>query len=319
MREATEVAADTTAAPVETSAPVEAEAVEAAESPVAADSASDSIESDEDASPSVFDWNGEVDGLNEAEWFSGLDENLQSAILKGLEAKYQNWQRGYTKAFGDNAERRKSLDSREQEIRDQEIRVQRWLHGDVDPLSEKQKEIDTLKESLATTVEQLKEEHAAALEAAKGADKDEFDKAVKELAETREQLNTILSEKAAAEEADLERRTDEFEAWLRDNEPDLMENDEAFFNLCLLLTGGAPLDQAVRMIRGAFPLQVPEPEVAPEPEPEPEPVPQSVSLMNMGTGQGASTAKSETRSARDVMDAMRRAAMSAEGGIFGGG
>jgi len=303
-------AADTTAAPVETSAPAEPAPAESAPAePAAEDSSSD-------AAPSVFDWNGEVDGLGEAEWFSSLDDNLRETILAGLETKYQNWQRGYTKAFGENAARRKDLDTRATEIRDQEIRVQRWLHGDIDPLNEKQKEIDDLKESLTTTVEQLKEEHAAAVEAAKGADQDEFDKATKELAETRGQLNTILAEKAAAEAESLEQRTDEFEAWLGENAPDVMNNHEAFFNLCLLCTGGAPLDQAVAMVRAAFPPPAAEPE--PVAAPKPEPIPESVSLMNMGTGQSAGTSKTTNESARDVLDRMRRVAQISEGGLFGG-
>lgn len=308
-------AADTNAAPAEAAAPAESAAP--AEVSASVETSTEAVETE--TAPSVLDWNGEVDGLGEAEWFSGLDDSLRETILKGVETKYQNWQRGYSKAFEDNATRRKDLDSRAKEVRDQEIRVQRWLHGDVDPLNEKQKEIDELKTTLDSTVAKLQEEHAATLEAAKGADKDEYEKAVKELSETREKLDTILTEKAAAEKADLEQRTDEFEAWLAENAPDIMDNQEAFFNLCLLCTGGAQLEQAVKMVRGAFPLPPPvEASPEPTPEPKPEPIPQSVSLMNMGTGQSAGTTKTTNESARDVIDRMRRAAQISEGGLFGG-
>ena len=311
-------AADTTAAPTTadtTAAPVESVDTSPDTSP---DTSSDTSSDTDSDAPSVFDWNGEVDGLGEAEWFSSLDDSLRETVLKGLETKYQNWQRGYTKAFGENATRRKDLDSRENEIREQEVRVQRWLHGDIDPLTEKQKEIDDQIESLAKTIQQLMEEHAAAVEAAKGADQVEYDKAVKELSETRQQLDTILTEKAATEKAELEQRTDEFENWVRVNEPDIMDNHEAFLNLCVLLTGGAKLDQAIAMVRGAFPRPSVEAVPEPEPVPQPEPVPESVSLMNMGTGQSAGTTKTTNESARDVIDRMRRAAQISEGGLFGG-
>jgi hypothetical protein len=307
--EAVEAVAEPAAAPVESAEPASVESSESVESAEPAEPAEPA-----ESSSSVFDWNGEVDGLKEAEWFSSLDDSLRETVLKGLETKYQNWQRGYSKAFEENATRRKDLDARSESVRQHEIRVQRWMHGDIDPLLEKQAEIESLQEAHSQALEQLKAEYADATDAAKVA------------SEARERIQQFETEAQAREqavaaqaEAELEQRTDEFETWLGENAPDIMENDDAFYNLCVLCTGGAPLDQAVAMVRAAYPAPEPEPEPVVEPPPEPEPVPQSVSLMNMGTGQSGGTVKTEVSSARDVLDRMRRAAMIAEGGLFEGG
>ena len=127
-----------TEATAEASEPVEAaEPVEAVETaPVEADP-----EPIEEA-PEVFDWNGEFDSLRSAEWMQKLEPDMRKALLDGVEGKYQNWQRGYTNKYQDLAKQRREAEELMKEVREQEVKVQRWLHGDIDPMVHKQKEID---------------------------------------------------------------------------------------------------------------------------------------------------------------------------------
>lgn len=289
---------------VESSEPVEsaeteapAEAAEAAEAPA-------------DDSPSVIDWNGESDSIRTAEWFNALDKGVQEALMKGVEGKYLNWQRGYTKAFQENAASRKELDRRAKEVRQTEIRVQKWLHGDVDPLSEKQQEIDDLKRTHTAAVQAMREEHDIATEKIRTSNVSDLENAIKERDEVRAKITNYEKQVAAREEKTLEEATDRFESWLNKEAPDIVANDDAFYTLCVLCTGGTSPEDAVAMVRAKYPLPVA------EPEPEPEEVPKSMELMNMGTNQSGTTS-SENRSFEDIMETMRRNALAENGGIYG--
>lgn len=289
---------------VESSEPVEsteteapAEAVEAVEEPA-------------DDSPSIIDWNGESDSIRTAEWFGALDKGVQEALMRGIEGKYLNWQRGYTKAFQENASNRKELERRAKEVRQTEIRVQKWLHGDVDPLSEKQQEIDDLKRTHAAAVHAMREEHDIATEKIRTSSVSDLENAIKERDEVRTKIADYENQVAAREEKNLEEATDRFESWLSKEAPDIVANDDAFYTLCVLCTGGTSPEDAVAMVRAKYPLPVA------EPEPEPEEVPKSMELMNMGTNQSGTTS-GENRSFEDIMETMRRNALAESGGIYG--
>lgn len=291
----------------------------AVDTDVGGDTSIDTSDTSVDTSDSVFDWNGEVESLREADWFGSIDEGRRDDVLKGIETKYQNWQRGYTKAFQENADRRKKLEERAEAVRAQEMRVQKWLHGDVDPLLEKQKEIDTLTEAHTAALEVLKKEHGEAVEALKGSSGTELEEAQKQLKEANTRISEFIEKEQTAAQADLDRRTDEFEGWLQKEAPDIIANDDAFYLLCVLCAGGTVTkEQAVKMVHAQFPAPAPEPVAVPEATPEPEPVPESMSLMNMGTGQGSGTASGDGRSFDDMLKAKRLAAMRENGGIFGG-
>ena len=266
------------------------EAVEATEPVEATDSieASEPAESSEPVEASnesdlgtVIDWNGELSSMKDAEWFNKFEEGTRQALLQGMETKYKNWQRGYTKAFEENAARRKALEDREAQIKSQEARVSKWLYGEKDPIADLKTEIETLKHTHEERLLALKEEHEK---------NEEFESHIKE-----------------QEEAQINSAVDEFEAWIQETANDVYANDEAFYSLCVLCTGGIDREDALAMVRGKY--KMPEPE--PEPEaPEPEPVPQSMSLMNLGTGQAGGTSKGEARGFNEIMDALRREAQS---------
>jgi hypothetical protein len=294
--EATETSAETSEAPVETAAAEPAAEVEEAEP--------------------VFDWNGELESVKDSEWFGNLHPNTQTGILKGLETKYQNWQRGYTDKFQEIAKQRKDIDAKLNEVRAQEQRVQKWLHGDIDPLVEKQREIDEMKIAHSAAMSALKTQYEEAVEQMKTSRGAEFEEAVKARDEALARAEQYESSIREQQEAETEHIVDQFEHWLKTEAPDVYDNDDAFYSMCVLCTGGVSPEDAVAMVRGKYGnpqtevAPAPEGAVAPEatPEPEPEPVPEGMKLMNMGPDTAASTETGESRSFDDIMEQMRRAA-----------
>jgi hypothetical protein len=307
--EATETT-DTNVAPVD----VEVDDSAAAEEPVEAAEVAEPVEAaaeetPEESIPEVFDWNGEVNGLKDSDWFNGLEDNLKQSLLKGFETKYNNWQRGYTDKFSEMSQTRKKLDMREKDVREQEARVQRWLNGDVDPMVEKQKEIDELKVKHQATLDTLRQEYADTTEKASTASQSELQEIIKEREELRQQFQQIEDAKVQAEKVELDNAVEEFETWVKTSAPEIYENTKAFDALCALCIAEIDPHKALNMVKSEYSPTPPpaEPAPAPEPEPEPEPVPDSMDMMNMGSG-SSGTEAGEHRSLEDIMDQMRRAA-----------
>jgi hypothetical protein len=276
-------------------------------------------DTDTSETESPYPWDGEITSLNEAEWFSGLDERVRSSVLGGLENKHRNWQRGWTRSFQENAEARKDLERRADAVRQSEVRVQKWLHGDVDPLNEKQKEIDDLKRVHEAAVKAIREEHELRVAQVNGRTDEDFEKTKAELLEHKEKLAGYLKAdqereqaQVAAQEQALNAKADQFQQWLKTNEPEIYTDDQAFESLCVMLSSGFSLEDSLTFLRSKYPKAA---AVASTPEPEPETVPESVSLMNMGSGSG--TVSGESRSYEEIMNAMRRSAMQGSGGILG--
>ena len=87
------------AAEVVASESVEVAAVESAPEPAvdaAPEMSVDTTEATEtvEEAPAVIDWNGELDSLKSAEWLSDVDEGLRDALLRGIERKFRNFERG---------------------------------------------------------------------------------------------------------------------------------------------------------------------------------------------------------------------------------
>lgn len=296
--ETADVAADTGGA-VE-AAPVESEPVEAAPA--------------EPESP--FPWDGELNSINDAEWFNGLDERIKATVLNGLENKHRNWSRGWTKSYQENADQRKDLERRAEAVRQSEIRVQKWLHGDVDPLDEKQKEIDDLKQAHEAAIRAIREEHELRLGKHDTRSAEELEKTRQELLTHKKQLERYAQAERqrheaqrAAYEQEIDSKAGQFQQWLQNNEPHIYANDDAFESLCTMMASGFSLKDSLTFVHAKFPAP------QPAPEPEPEAVPDGVKLMNMGSGSG--TVSGESRSYDEIMDAMRRSAMQGTGGILG--
>lgn len=283
---------DTQTENVEASEP---EAVEAAPEPV------------EDA-PSVFDWNGELEALSKADWFSKIgDDGLRNTLVRGFESKYKNFERGFTKAFQDTAARRKDLERREAAVKENELKVMRWLNGSGDPMAEKQAEVERLKAAHDAALQTLRDEYAQSVQKAQEEWTGKYGTAERERDELRQRLEQFEYESKAAEERQVEQAVDEVETWLKDEASDVYENDDAFYAFCVLVTGGLDPEDAVVMTRAKF---------GPPPAPTPEPVPDAMQVMNLGPQRSGGTVQSESRSYKDIMDAMRRAAQADESAFY---
>lgn len=261
----------------------------------------------EDA-PSVFDWNGELDALTKSDWFSKVgDDGLRNTLVRGFESKYKNFERGFTKAFQDTAARRKDLERREAALRENELRVQRWLSGNADPMAEKQAEIDRLKAAHDAALQTLRDEYEQSVLKAQEEWTGKYGTAERERDELKMRLEQFEYEARAAEERQVEEAVDEVEGWLKSEAADVYENDDAFYAFCVLVTGGLDPEDAVTMTRAKF---------GPPPPPEPEPVPEAMKMMNLGPQRGSGTVQSENRSYKDIMDQMRRAAQADESAFY---
>lgn len=261
----------------------------------------------EDA-PSVFDWNGELDALSKSEWFSKIgDESLRNTLVRGFESKYKNFERGFTKAFQETAARRKELERREAAIKENELKVMRWLQGSGDPMAEKQAEIDRLKTAHDAALQTLREEYAQSVQKAQDEWTGKYGTAERERDELRQRLEQFEYEAKAAEERQVEEAVTEVEDWLKSEAADVYENDDAFYAFCVLVTGGLDPEDAITMTRAKF---------GPPPAPTPEPVPEAMQMMNLGPQRSGGTTQSESRSYKDIMDAMRRAAQADESAFY---
>jgi hypothetical protein len=261
----------------------------------------------EDA-PSVFDWNGELEALSKADWFSKIgDDGLRNTLVRGFESKYKNFERGFTKAFQETAARRKDLERREAAIKENELKVMRWLNGSGDPMAEKQAEVERLKAAHDAALQTLRDEYAQSVQRAQDEWTGKYGTAERERDELRQRLEQFEYESKAAEERQVEQAVDEVETWLKDEASDVYENDDAFYAFCVLVTGGLDPEDAVVMTRAKF---------GPPPAPTPEPVPDAMQVMNLGPQRSGGTVQSESRSYKDIMDAMRRAAQADESAFY---
>jgi hypothetical protein len=265
------------------------------------------VEEPVEAPPSVFDWNGELDGLTKADWFSKIDEPTRNTLVRGFESKYRNFERGFTKAFQDTASRRKDLERREAKLRDDELRIQRWMTGDADPMAEKQRELDQLKAVHDAALQTLRDEYEQSVRKAADEWTGKYGNAERERDELRDRLQQFEYEAQQAELQQVEAAVTEVEDWLKSEADDVYSNDDAFYAFCVLCTGGVDPEDAVTMVRAKF---------GPPPAPEPEPVPEAMNLMNMGPNRAGATVQTENRSYKDIMDSMRRMAQSDEAKFY---
>jgi hypothetical protein len=265
------------------------------------------VEEPAEAPPSVFDWNGELDGLTKADWFGKIDESTRNTLVRGFESKYRNFERGFTKAFQDTASRKKDLERREAKLRDDELRIQRWMTGDADPMAEKQRELDQLKAVHDVALQTLRDEYEQSVRKAADEWTGKYGTAERERDELRDRLQQFEYEAQQAELQQVEAAVTEVEDWLKSEADDVYSNDDAFYAFCVLCTGGVDPEDAVTMVRAKF---------GPPPAPEPEPVPEAMNLMNMGPNRAGATVQSENRSYKDIMDSMRRMAQSDEAKFY---
>ena len=273
------------------------EAVQAAPEPVA-QAAPESADMGSPEAPEVFDWNGELESLRQEQWFNGLDDNMQGSMLRGFETKYQNWARGYQKKFDELSGQRREADKVLDSAREQELKVMKWLHGDVDPMVEKQKEVDNLKLAHRSALEALRDRAEVEHQKIKDGFGTDLDQAVKARDQAIQQHVALQGKISEFESAITEKEVDNVEDYLLKTASDIYSNDEAFDDFLLAWKSGADIDKAIKMVRAIYPQEVvPEP----TPEPVPEPLPQGMKLMNMKPDTAAATQGGEPRSFEEMM------------------
>ena len=303
---------------VESSEPVESvqESVEAA---------SDSVESTETAAdaleevPQVLDCNGELESIQKEAWYTVLDENIRDVVQRGMTAKYRNYERGYTKAFQEAAVKRRALEAREKEIRDTELRVQKWLHGDVDPMAEKQREMELLRANHSAALDTLRKEHEQAILKQQTSHTTTIDELIAAREAAEERARNFEQMEAQREQAALDAEVDNFENWIQEAAPHVYNDKDALYALCVQVASNIPKEDALRMVLAGYPA--PEPEQVPEPEPapvEPAPIPEAVEMMNMGASPAANTTEQSDLSFDERMDLLRRQYMAEAAAQQGG-
>jgi len=261
-------------------------------------------------------WSGELADIQGSSWFEALPGDIQGALVAGLETKYKNWQRGYNDKFQGLAASKKSLGDREEQVKAQELRVQKWLYGEEDPLATLKEEMETLRSEKTAIEEKLRSEMEAAVEAAKSGASVDLEKLQTERDSAMGRLAKIEAQEAAATEAKLDAEAEKLDTWLQENAPDLyrdysdealtQQRDDAFLAFCKISMMGLEPEMALAMLRVQHPeIKVPGEKAVVEPEE----VPAAVDLMNMGTGSGGEAmGKGDVRSFDDIMDGLRRAA-----------
>lgn len=271
---------------------------ETVEAPVESDGGASEASADSDAG-SGFEWNGEVDSLQQADWFNQLDEPVRNGLLSGIQNKYNNWEKGYTSKFQELAATKTQFRDKEAQLREHEKRVQRWMYGDENPLEEARNEMERMKVQHEAAVDALRSEYEKALNDIRTAGSGELQEAIKARDEAIAKIQAFEQERHQAEEQQIEAQVDELETWLQSNAADIVDNDDAFYTWCVLCTGGASPEDALQMVRAKY--------GAPEPTPAPEAPPKGVELMNMDGGR-TGTQAGKAKSFDDIMDEMRRAA-----------
>tara|TARA_R100001126_G_C4877496_1_gene176984 strand:+ start:516 stop:1448 length:933 start_codon:yes stop_codon:yes gene_type:complete len=282
-----------------------AETSETTEAPASTSEAVDVQASDSgsEAAPEVFDWNGELESLRQEQWFNELDEGMRSSMTRGFETKYQNWARGYQKKFDELSKQRREADKVLEAARAQERKVMQWLHGDVDPLIEKQKEIDSLKVAHQSALEALRERAEMEHEKVKKSFGNELDEAIAARDKAIQQHNELQNQIEEFEKQVTEQEVDGIEQYMIESASDIYENDEAFEDFLLAWKAGADIDKAIKMVRALYPQETaPEP----EPEPEPEPVPEGMKLMNMKPDTAAATEGGNPQTFEEMMQSLKK-------------
>ncbi len=277
---------------------------ETVEAPVESDGGASeaSAEFDSDAG-SGFDWNGEVDSLQQADWFNQLDEPVRNGLMSGIQNKYNNWEKGYTSKFQELATTKTKFRDQEAQLKEHEKRVQRWMYGDENPLEEARSEMERMKVQHEAAVGALRSEYEKALNDIRTAGSGELQEAIKARDEAVSKIQAFEQERHQAEEQQIEAQVDELETWLQSNAADVVANDDAFYTWCVLCTGGASPEDALQMVRAKYAA----PKAAPAPTPEAPP--KGVELMNMDGGR-TGTQAGKAKSFDEIMDEMRRAAQS---------
>lgn len=268
--------------------------------------------SDSTGAPALVEWNGEVEHLTAQDWYKGLDPAIQPVILKGIEAKYQNYDKKYRSTWDEQAKARRTLEERERAVAESEKRAMRLWTGEEDPAAYGQAEVAQLKKAHAEMVERMVADHRAELEKHKGPTPELVEK-VAALQQVEARLREIEAERDAMkgrlgeiEQAEQAAAIDAFGAWLDKEAPHIVADGappEAFESLTTLINAGVPAPKALRMVLVGYPAPKPEPA-----KPAAKPAAPGPGVRAMSGGSDGGTSRRDTRDLNEVMDTLRRQA-----------
>lgn len=259
-------------------------------------------EASSDYTPLV-DWNGEIESLRTSDWYRSLDPKAGDPLLRGIEAKYQNYERRYKPAYETQARRQKELDEREQRLLDDEKRVMKLWYGDEDPRTAHQAAVEKLRQDHEARVAQIVEQHRAELEGARKPTPEleaklrRLDEAEAELRKVTEARTSAESRLATIEKAETDAALDAFEEWLGKAAPHLIgetADEKGFDALISLIDRGVEPERALRMVLAEYP----------SPAPKPEPL--SPGMRAMGKGSDTRTEKHDPVDLHEAMERLRR-------------
>jgi hypothetical protein len=246
--------------------------------PVRSQAAESSGEASSDAGiveETAISWNGEIDSLNDAEWFNSIEETHRNVLLDGMKTKYKHLESGFTKKTQEMAEFRKAAEEKEQQLASELSRYKRWLDTGEDLGTQALREADELRQKL----EGATAEREAAEKILREQLAQEFQQQMSPVEQERDQLRQQLEESqrvaAAQEQARNEEVLDGLIKWVSETAPDLWQddNEEALSTFTTLLETGAAQDPqtALKMVGALFPQFNPT---------APEEVPASIDVMN---------------------------------------
>ena len=276
-----ETPAESAPAPAPDSATESAPTASTSEAPAAEGTATAATAGITDESSAPLHWNGELDSLEKAEWFSKVDARVRHALLDGMRSKYRNLESGFTKKTQELAEERKRIAAQEGTIRAELDRYRRWLGTGDDLTTQAKAELTQLRTQLETLQSAKEDADKELRERLTEELKQQYEQEFNPIREERDRYKKDLEERQKAEQsarqAAFNETMDGIVDWVDKNAEGLWEN-EAALNRFMALINSNPSnidpDLAYKMLGVQFP------EFSPKPAVEPEPVPAAIDLMS---------------------------------------
>ena len=205
-------------------------------------------------------WNGEMASIEEQPWWADVPEANRDTLRQGMQAKYQNWNQGYTKKMQDLADQRIGVEEAQASADRAMSKAKQFLYGDHDPLVEKDVEIEELKSKLGTleaghqsALRTLQEENTRQLREAAAQGEQALAAVRQEASTSRAQLDRIQAAEVAAQTAAVDQQQTALQTRIDAEAPDIMENDAAFFAFAGNLRMGHTFEDSLAMTRVLHP------------------------------------------------------------------
>lgn len=242
-----EVVVDATPAADPAPAAPTVEATPAAESPVEAEAPRS------DPPPA---WNGELEHLAKAEWFTALPEDVRKTIEGGVREKVKNLESGYGKKFNELAEMKKSATAWEAE---KAALLKQWegeKAGLSAELAKSKEDAELFRDLFGGDESELR----AKLDAAKAEAVKPYEekvKALEALTAEVESLRAFKTDAEAKEKAAYEAMVEKHAEELKEKVADILPHAEAMDKLERLIGAGEDIDEAVAYVKRKFGIKAP--------------------------------------------------------------